>query len=91
MPAAQIQDYNWGTTVGEETGDYPTLYASVFRFNLPETGIEVQVPKGQIVRVNGSTKEEGVIPDILIQDHLLDEEDEILSGLLDRLSSSEGQ
>ncbi len=91
VTAAQIQDYNWGTIVGEETGDYPTLYASVFRFNLPETGIEVQVPKGQIVRVNGSTKEEGVIPDIQIQDHLLDEEDEILNGLLDRLSSSEGQ
>jgi hypothetical protein len=43
------------------------------------------VSKGYMVRVNGSTKEEGVIPDIFIKDHLLDEEDEILDGLLERM------
>jgi hypothetical protein len=37
------------------------------------------------VRVNGSTAEEGVIPDIFIKDHLLDEEDEILRGLLQKI------
>ena len=30
VTAAQIQDYGWGTIVGEETGEYPSLYASVF-------------------------------------------------------------
>ena len=30
----------------------------------------------------GSKKAEGVIPDIYIRDHLLDENDEILDGLL---------
>ena len=82
VTAAQIQDYNFGTIVGEETGDYPSLYASIFEYPLPNTAISVQVSKGYMVRVNGSTKEEGVIPDIFIKDHLLDENDEILDGVL---------
>jgi len=35
--------------------------------------------------VNGSKKREGVIPDIYIKDHLLDEDDEILDGLLKQI------
>lgn len=85
VTAAQIQDYKFGTLVGEETGDYPSLYASQFQYTLPNTGIPVKVSKGCIVRVNGSTKAEGVIPDIYIQDHLLDENDEILEGLLEKI------
>ncbi|TBW30015.1 S41 family peptidase [Gramella sp. KN1008] len=85
VTAAQIQDYGFGTIVGEETGDYPSLYASIFQYELPETGIPVHISKGYIVRVNGSEKQEGVIPDIHIRDHLLDENDEILNGLLRRL------
>ena len=85
VTAAQIQDYSFGTIVGEETGDYPTLYASQFEYLLPHTGIPVKVSKGRIVRVNGSTKPEGVIPDLFIKDYLLDEEDEILEGLLQHL------
>ena len=86
VTASQIQDYKFGTIVGEETGDFPTLYASQFQYTLPNTGIVVKVSKGQIVRVNGSKKPEGVIPDIMIKDHLLDEEDEILNGLLKKLN-----
>ena len=89
VTASQIQDYGFGTIVGEETGEYPTLYASVFKFQLPETGIEVQVSKGYMVRVNGSVEERGVIPDIFIRDHLLDEKDEILEGILDRINSEQ--
>ena len=85
VTAAQIQDYGFGTLVGEETGDFPSLYASIFQFSLPNTGIPVSVSKGYMIRVNGSTKKEGVQPDIFIRDHLLDEEDEILNGLLSRL------
>jgi hypothetical protein len=87
VTAAQIQDYGFGTIVGEETGDYPSLYASQFQYALPNTGIPVKVSKGYIIRVNGSRKEKGVIPDIAIRDHLLDEKDEILEGLLQRLDS----
>jgi len=85
VAAAQIQDYNFGTIVGEETGDYPSLYASQFSYKLPNTGIPVKVSKGYIVRVNGSKKEEGVIPEIYIKDHLLDEKDEILDTLLNNI------
>jgi len=83
--AAQIQDYGWGTIVGEETGEYPSLYAAIFPFVLPKTGVTVSISKGYITRVNGSKKEEGVIPDLIIRDHLLDENDEILDGLLKRI------
>ena len=85
VTAAQIQDYGFATIVGEETGEYPSLYASIFQFKLPNTQIPVNVSKGKIVRVNGSTAETGVIPDIYIKDHLLDEEDEILEGLLKQI------
>lgn len=85
VTAAQIQDYGFGTIVGEETGEYPSLYASIFQFKLPKTQIPVNVSKGKIVRVDGSIKEEGVIPDIFIRDHLLDEKDELLRGLLKRI------
>ena len=87
VTAAQIQDNGFGIIAGEETGDYPSLYASVFRYPLPNTGISVQVSKGYIERVNGSTAAEGVIPDIFIKDHLLDEKDEILEGLLMEINS----
>lgn len=82
VTASQIQDYEFATIVGEETGDFPSLYASQYGYNLPKTGVEVKISKGYIVRVNGSKKAEGVIPDIYIKDHLLDENDEILDGLL---------
>ena len=71
--------------MGEETGDYPSLYASQFQYTLPITGIPIKVSKGYIVRVNGSAKPEGVIPDIFIKDYLLDENDEILEGLLTKI------
>jgi len=89
VTAAQIQDYQFGTIVGEETGEYPSLYASIYQYALPETGVTVSVSKGYIVRVNGSTEERGVIPDIFIKDHLLDEKDEILEGILDRIKSDQ--
>lgn len=85
VTAAQIQDYKFGTVVGEETGDYPSLYASQFTYMLPNTGIAVKASKGYIVRVNGSTEKQGVIPDIFIKDYLLDENDEILKGLLKKI------
>ena len=80
--------YNFGTIVGEETGEYPSLYASIFQYALPETGILVNVSKGYLVRVNGNTEERGVVPDVLIKDHLLDEKDEILEGLLKEINNS---
>lgn len=85
VTAAQIQDYGFGQIVGEETSEHPDLFASIFTYELPKTGIKVDVPKGKIQRVSGIETGRGVIPDILIKDHLLDEDDEILDGLLRRL------
>lgn len=87
VTAALIQDYKFGIIVGEETGDMPSLYASQFSFILPRTGITVKVPKGYITRVNGSKKSAGVQPIIYIRDHLLDDTDEILEGLLKKLKA----
>ncbi|MCH7408154.1 S41 family peptidase [Belliella sp. DSM 111904] len=86
VSAALILDYNFGKIVGEETGESPTLYASQFSYSLPHSGIVVKVPKSYIIRVNGSRKLEGLKPDIYIQDHLLDDNDEILEGLLIKLN-----
>lgn len=82
VTAAQIQDYNFGIIVGEETAEYSNLYASIFSYKLPETGIIIDVPKGLIERVNSKKEDQGVIPEIKIKDHLLDEHDEILQELL---------
>jgi C-terminal processing protease CtpA/Prc len=89
VAAAQLQDYGWALLVGEETAESPTLYASVFPYTLPETGITVQISKGQIVRVSGQETPGGVVPDILIRDHLLDDQDEVLAGLLSRLAAGD--
>lgn len=82
VTAAQIQDYGWATIIGEETGDYPTLFASQFHYALPNTQVVVKIAKGYIVRVNGSEAAHGVLPDIVVNDHLLDNDDEILQTAL---------
>lgn len=58
------------------------LYASQFQYALPNTGIVVKVPKGYMIRSNATEYKGGVIPDIFIKDHLIDDNDEILDGLL---------
>lgn len=88
VAAATFKDHGFATLVGEETGEYPTLYASQFTYPLPNTGIMVKVSKGLMVRPNGSRREKGLIPDIRIRDHLLDEEDEILKDLLKKIETN---
>lgn len=88
VTAAQVQDYAFGQIVGEETAEHPDLFASIFTYELPKTGIKVDVPKGKIQRVSSIDKGRGVIPDILIKDNLLDEVDEILNGLLKQLENT---
>ncbi|MFA0964048.1 S41 family peptidase [Roseivirga sp. BDSF3-8] len=85
VAAATIKDYGFGTLVGEETGEYASLHASQFGFALPATGIIVKLSKGYIIRPGGSEAREGLKPDIMIGDHLLDDEDEILDTLLNKL------
>lgn len=65
--AALVQDYHFGTIVGEETSDMATAYGAMEQFTLPHTGIVVGYPKARIVRPNGDPKSRGVIPDIVIR------------------------
>ena len=83
VTAAQLKDYGLATLVGEPTGEFPSLYASVFYIHLPHSDIQVQVSKGKMIRINGVDIAEGLQPDIFIQDHLLDNEDEILLKTLE--------
>lgn len=62
--AAIVQDYGFGTLIGEKTADLATTYGAMEHFTLPETGIEVGFPKALIVRPNGSRVPDGVSPDI---------------------------
>ena len=87
ITAAIIKDYKFGKIMGEETGDTPTLHGAQFAFSLPLTKINVKVPKGYIIRPNGSKIVEGVIPDIIVTDHLLDNEDEILESVLLKITN----
>ncbi len=64
--AALVQDYKFGTVLGEETSDMATTYGAMEQFKLPKTGIAVGYPKAHIVRPNGNPRSRGVVPDIAI-------------------------
>jgi hypothetical protein len=64
--AALVQDYGFGTILGEETSDLASTYGAMETFTLPRTGIVVGFPKAQIVRPNGDATTRGVVPDISI-------------------------
>jgi hypothetical protein len=65
--AALIQDYGFGTVIGEETADLPTSLASSEKFTLPRTGIVVTYPKGSFIRPNGDRALRGVVPTFTIE------------------------
>jgi hypothetical protein len=86
--AALIQDYRFGTVLGEETADLPTNYASIVQFGLPNSGYTVDYPKSYFVRPNGDETLRGVIPDIrLSREPIGVEEDVILNASLSRIRS----
>lgn len=62
--AALIQDYGFGTIVGEATSDMSTTYGAMEYFTLPQTGIRVGYPKAHIIRPNGERRSHPVSPDI---------------------------
>ena len=65
--AALVQDYKFGTILGEETSDMATTYGAMEKFTLPKTGIAVGYPKARIVRPNGDLRARGVTPDVPIR------------------------
>lgn len=86
--AAILQDYGFGTVVGEKTSDMATTYGAMESFALPRTGIVVGFPKAHIIRPSGDTRTDGVTPDWAIESPLTPTaEDEVLERLLQRLRS----
>lgn len=65
--AATVQDFKFGTLLGEETSDMATTYGAMEQFRLPKTGIAVGYPKAFIVRPNGDLRSRGVVPDVPIR------------------------
>jgi hypothetical protein len=65
--AALVQDYGFGTILGEETSDLATTFGAMETFTLPRTGMVVGFPKAFIVRPSGSLAPRGVVPDIAIE------------------------
>ena len=65
--AALVQDYRFGTIVGEATSDMATTYGAMEQFGLEHTGLKVGYPKARLVRPNGDLRARGVTPDVSIR------------------------
>ena len=65
--AAIVQDYGFGTIIGEPTADLATTFGAMEQFTLPNTGFTIGYPKALIVRPSGDTRVAGVTPDIAIE------------------------
>jgi hypothetical protein len=65
--AALVQDYRFGTILGEETSDMATTYGAMEQFTLPHTGLSVGYPKARIVRPSADQRSRGVRPDVIIR------------------------
>ena len=62
--AAQVQDYDFGTLMGESTADLATTYGAVESFTLPHSQALVYYPKAYMVRPSGDETVVGVQPDV---------------------------
>ncbi|HYP15408.1 MAG TPA: S41 family peptidase, partial [Bryobacteraceae bacterium] len=82
--AALMQDYGFGTLVGEETADLPTTYASISSFTLPRSNLRVTYPRSYFVRPSGDRRVRGVTPDYVVSDDVLTGEDEVLNAAVRR-------
>ena len=84
--AAMIQDYGFGTILGEKTSDMATTYGAMETFRLPATGFVVGFPKAHIVRPSGEEKSDGVTPDIAIRSPIVPTgNDAVLEAALDEI------
>jgi len=83
--AAIIQDYKFGTLIGEPTADVPTTYGAVHQFRLPNTQMAVTYPKALMVRPNGDRSLIGLTPDVIVREDDTTPNDEILDFALARI------
>ena len=86
--AAQIQDYGFGTLMGESTADLATTYGAVESFTLPHSEALVYYPKAYMVRPSGDERVAGVRPDVpLPLQPVGTSEDRVLAAALDHIRS----
>ena len=84
--AAILQDYGLATILGEETRDLATSYGAMEHFTLPSTGIRVGYPKAFIVRPSGDQTIRGVVPDVLIETPIIEnQKDAVLQQAIEAL------
>lgn len=76
--AAIIQDYKFGTIIGEETAEEVASQAAFHVFKLPNTQWPVYYPKAFAIRPNGDPSPRGVVPDYTCYDDIFTEKDEFL-------------
>lgn len=76
LVAATVQDFGFGTILGEETADLASTYGALEKFTLAGTGLEVSFPKARIRRPNGDAAARGVIPDVAIDTPLAATQDD---------------
>lgn len=76
--ASLVQDYGFGTIIGEETSDLATTYGAMESFALSRSRIGVGYPKARIIRPNGSLEGRGVVPDIAIDTPVVETEDDVV-------------
>jgi hypothetical protein len=88
--ASVIQDFGFGTLIGEETSYIPSSCAAVHTFDLPHTQMQVVYPKACGVRPNGDESPHGVIPDREVKEDYFSEGDEILQAALEIIRESGG-
>lgn len=74
--AAIVQDYGFGSIIGEPTADLATTYGAMEHFTLQNTGLVVGYPKAHILRPNGDERTAGVDPDIPIVTPLVEGADD---------------
>ena len=82
--AAMIQDYGFGTIVGEPTSDLATTLGAMEHFTLTNTGLRIGFPKARIIRPSGDLRRIGVQPDRLIATPVIETtEDPVLLEAMD--------
>jgi len=86
--AAQIQDYGFGTLMGESTADLATTYGAVESFALPHSEAVVYYPKAYMVRPNGDETVGGVRPNVPLPPQPVGtSEDRVLAAALAHIRS----
>ncbi|MEA1647954.1 S41 family peptidase [Nitrospirillum sp. BR 11164] len=87
--AATLQDYGFGTILGEPTADMATAFGAMEQFTLPATGITVGFPKAHIVRPNGDNRARGVTPDIAIPFPIVETPDDTVLQQAARIAAAD--